>query len=135
MNQLDSRQRPGQDQDLPTETADQSKSAPIGRSEKPGVFVLLCPGPRFGGPRTARFVRTASRLCRVRPHVVLDMSEVATVDAAGLLAIASLARVCRSGGGSVRLCSPNRAVRKLLATTGVHQLADAYQTRRHASFV
>jgi anti-anti-sigma factor len=96
------------------------------------VQLLLCPGPRFGGVQAERFVREVSRFCRARPLVVLDMGEVASVDAAGLLAVTALARTCRQAGGALRLCNPSRAVRGLLAAAGVHHLADVYGTRRHA---
>jgi anti-anti-sigma factor len=104
-------------------------------NRRPVVQLLVCPGPRFVGARAARFVRSATPLCRAKPFVVLDMSEVTRMDAAGLLAIISLVRVCRGAGGALRLCSPNQAVRRLLAAAGVHHLVDVYHTRRHAAFV
>lgn len=100
----------------------------------PDVRLLLCPGPRFGGATAARFLRSASDLSRTGTHVLLDMSEVTAVDAAGLLAIAGLARACRAAGGGLSLCGATPAVRRLLATSGVHRVADAYHTRRHAGF-
>jgi anti-anti-sigma factor len=65
--------------------------------------------------------------------VVLDLSDVVTVDAAGLLAVSSLVRASREGGGALRLCNPNQAVRRLLAAVGVHHLVDVYPNRRYAS--
>jgi anti-anti-sigma factor len=100
---------------------------------EPGVMILVCPGPRFGGDDAARFARSASLLCQVRPRVVLDMSEIESVDADGLLTISSFVRACRDAGVTPRLCSPQRSVRGMLASTGVHNLVDVYHSRRHAS--
>lgn len=97
------------------------------------VLVLVCPGPQFSGGRAARYARSATQLCKGRRMIILDLSEVRTMDAAGLLAITSLVRACRSAGGELRLCSPNHAVRVLLAAAGVHHLVDVYHSRRQAS--
>jgi anti-anti-sigma factor len=101
----------------------------------PCVLILLCPGPRFTGATARRFAHYAVVHCRATPCVVLDLSDVATVDAAGILAVSSLVRASRAAGGTLRLCSPNQSVRRLLATVGVHQLVDVYPTRRHALLV
>jgi anti-anti-sigma factor len=97
------------------------------------VQVLVCPGPRFGGATAARFAHYAVVHCRANRDVVLDLSDVSAVDAAGLLAVSSLARACRAAGGTLRLCSPSPSVLRLLATVGVYHLADVHPTRRHAN--
>jgi anti-anti-sigma factor len=99
---------------------------------EPFVRILLCPGPRFDRPTAEAFVPTASAQCRASRHVVLDLRDVVAIDVAGLLAIWSLVRVSRVAGGVMRLCNANPAVRRLLATAGVHQLADVYHTREPA---
>ena len=97
-----------------------------------GIAVLSCPGPTFSGQRATAFGRQAARLALTKAQVVLDVSEVTSIDAAGLLAITSLARACRERGVALRLCGPTPAIRVLLAAAGVHRLADIFHTRRHA---
>ncbi|WP_439621369.1 STAS domain-containing protein [Gemmata sp.] len=109
------------------------KSAPDGgAAPRYGIAVLACPGPAFTGERATAFGRHAARLALTKAQVVLDVSEVTSIDVTGLLAITSLARVCRERGVALRLCGPTQPVRVLLAAAGVHRLADIFHTRRHA---
>jgi anti-anti-sigma factor len=108
------------------------KSADEGHAPRYGIAVLSCPGPTFSGQRATAFGQHAARLALTKAQVVLDVSEVTSIDAAGLLAITSLARVCRERGVALRLCGPTHSVRVLLAAAGVHRLADIFHTRRHA---
>lgn len=113
--------------DAPLKLAPESDDAP-----RCGIAVLACPGPTFSGERAAAFARHAAQLAQCKSQVVLDVSEVTSVDAAGLLALASLARVCREQGVALRLCGPTQPVRVLLAAAGLHRLAEIFHSRRHA---
>jgi anti-anti-sigma regulatory factor len=108
------------------------KSADECHGPRHGIAVLSCPGPTFSGQRATAFGVYAAGLALTKAQVVLDVSEVTSIDAAGLLAITSLARACRERGVALRLCGPTHSVRVLLAAAGVHRLADIFHTRRHA---
>lgn len=108
------------------------KSADECAPQQHGIAVLSCPGPTFSGQRATAFGRQVARLALTKAQVVLDVSEVTSIDAAGLLAITSLARACRERGVGLRLCGPTQSVRVLLAAAGVHRLADIFHSRRHA---
>jgi anti-sigma B factor antagonist len=99
-----------------------------------GVTVVVCHGPELCGHAAARFARSAYVVCRKSAGVVVDLGGVSAIDAAGLRAIAGLARACRSFGGELRLCGATRSVRQLLAAAGVHRLADVFPTRHDAVF-
>jgi anti-anti-sigma factor len=105
-------------------TADRSES----RGMPLRAVVVHCPGPRFCGRAAARFVRFASPLCRAELRLVLDFGDVRVIDAAGVLAVAGLARACRAGGGTLSLCNAAAAVRALLASVGLHDHADILHT-------
>lgn len=47
-------------------------------------------------------------------HLVVDLSDVTFVDAAGLSALLHCADVVRAGGGGLRLSSPSRMLRRML---------------------
>ncbi len=48
-------------------------------------------------------------------RIVLDLSEIAFLDSAGLGAIVSLIRQTRTEGGEIRLCNPRSAVKVLFS--------------------
>jgi anti-anti-sigma factor len=97
------------------------------------VLVVRCPGPRFCGGVAARFARHASHLCRPEPRLVLDFGDVRAIDAAGVLAVAGLARACQVRGGALSLCNASPAVRALLASVGLHNHADILHTHVYAA--
>src|SRR5687768_15549787 len=91
--------------------------------EPVGVTVVPCPGPRLGGRAAVRFVRSVLPTCAAGRPVVVDLSAVASLDAAGLLAVAQVVRTVRAAGGEARLCGTSPAVRAVLAGAGIHHLA------------
>lgn len=97
------------------------------------AVVVRCPGPRFCGRVAVRFVRLASPLCGAEPRLVLDLGDVQAIDAAGVLAVAGLARACRARGGTLSLCHATAAVRALLASVGLHNHADILHTPVYAA--
>ena len=92
--------------------------------------MIHCWYPRFCGRHAARF--EAEAFLPPGGRLVLDLSRVEQADAAGVLAIVRLARRVRATGGLLRVWVPADSVRSLLASAGLADLAEVYQTRDHA---
>lgn len=97
------------------------------------VMVVTCPETRLCGSAAERFANATAARCRSAAEVVIDLTSVTTIDAVGLRTLVRLARTCRAAGGELRLCSPSRGVRTLLAAAGLQQLAEILSTRGRAT--
>lgn len=64
----------------------------------------------------------------VSPHVLLDLTGVTFMDSTGLKVLLSVQRRAELAGGSFGVAGPSRAVRKILALTGLDQTFDIYET-------
>lgn len=91
--------------------------------------VLPAPPPALCGREAARW---EARAFPVPGRAVLDLSPVERIDGAGVLAVLRAARRAREAGRSVSICGPTPAVRMLLASAGLADLAEVHPTRDQA---
>jgi anti-anti-sigma factor len=102
--------------------------------EKTGdVAVVRCNGRIVRGEevRTLRSAVVSEKSSRI---VVLDLSEVESLDAGGLTTLLSLHQWARSRGVQLKLVNPSRFVREILMRTQVDHVFDV-STLDHALFV
>lgn len=102
--------------------------------EKTGdVAVVRCEGRIVRGEevRTLRSAVVSEKDSRI---VVLDLSEVESLDAGGLTTLLSLHQWARSRGVQLKLVNPSRFVREVLARTQLDHVFDI-STLDHALFV
>ena len=80
-------------------------------------------------------VQTGPSLDAVIPEsgsVILDLSELSYVSSAGLRSILQALKKTKSASGSLRLCSIQPAVLKLLELSGILSLVSTYPDREGA---
>jgi anti-anti-sigma factor len=102
--------------------------------EKTGdVAVVRCNGRIVRGEevRTLRSAVVSEKSSRI---VVLDLSEVESLDAGGLTTLLSLHQWARSRGVQLKLVNPSRFVREILVRTQLDRVFDV-STLDHALFV
>ena len=102
--------------------------------EKTGdVAVVRCGGRIVRGQevRTLRSAVVSERDSRI---VVLDLSDVETLDAGGLTTLLSLHQWARSRGVQLKLVNPSHFVREVLVRTHLDHVFDI-STLDHALFV
>jgi anti-anti-sigma factor len=102
--------------------------------EKTGdVAVVRCNGRIVRGEevRTLRSAVVSEKSSRI---VVLDLSEVESLDAGGLTTLLSLHQWARSRGVQLKLVNPSRFVREILMRTQLDHVFDV-STLDHALFV
>jgi anti-anti-sigma factor len=102
--------------------------------EKTGdVAVVRCNGRIVRGEevRTLRSAVVSEKSSRI---VVLDLSEVESLDAGGLTTLLSLHQWARSRGVQLKLVNPSRFVREILVRTQLDHVFDV-STLDHALFV
>jgi anti-anti-sigma factor len=102
--------------------------------EKTGdVAVVRCVGRivRGAGIRTLRDAVLSEKNVRI---VVIDLSEVETVDAGGLTALLSLQQWARNRNVQLKLVNPSHFVNEVLTRTGLNRVFDISKFE-HALFV
>jgi len=102
--------------------------------EKTGdVAVVRCGGRIVRGEevRTLRNAVVSEKESRI---VVLDLSDVETLDAGGLTTLLSLHQWARSRGVQLKLVNPSRFVREMLVRTQLDHVFDI-STLDHALYV
>ena len=87
--------------------------------------VLACEGRIvLGQPTTALENAAQAVLAAHATSVLLDLSRVSAVDAAGLGTLVGIKQRVESAGAELRLLNPQRAVRHLLALTRLDEVLD-----------
>ena len=102
--------------------------------EKTGdVAVVRCVGRivRGGGIRTLRDAVLSEKNVRI---VVIDLSDVETLDAGGLTVLLSLQQWARNRNVQLKLVNPSHFVNEVLTRTGLHRVFDISKFE-HALFV
>ena len=102
--------------------------------EKTGdVAVVRCVGRivRGAGIRTLRDAVLSEKNVRI---VVIDLSDVETVDAGGLTALLSLQQWARNRNVQLKLVNPSHFVNEVLTRTGLNRVFDISKFE-HALFV
>lgn len=92
------------------------------------VAVVRCNGRLVRGESVATLRNTviSERDTRI---IVLDLSEVETIDAGGLTALVSLQHWTRGRGIQLKLVNPSPFVREILQRTGLDQVFDISSLR------
>jgi anti-sigma B factor antagonist len=67
-----------------------------------------------------------------QPKIIVDLSEIAFVDSAGLGALIGGMRAARQAGGDLYLVNPSVQARTLLSLTSLDQLLKVHQTVEEA---
>ena len=102
--------------------------------EKTGdVAVVRCVGRivRGAGIRTLRDAVLSEKNVRI---VVIDLSDVETLDAGGLTALLSLQQWARNRNVQLKLVNPSHFVKEVLTRTGLNRVFDISKFE-HALFV
>lgn len=97
-------------------------------ARNPEPVVVSVPATELCGCTAARWEARAFPGGRT----VLDLSRVERIDAAGVLAVVRTARRAHDSGRPLRVCSPTPAVRMLLASAGLNDLAEVHPNRDQA---
>ncbi len=102
--------------------------------KSPQVVLVRCSGRIVKWDGADALVRAATS--EDKPHILIDLSEVSAVDAAGLGALAKLEQWARDGNRTIHLVSPSTRVREALETTGlssVIQIVSTTQQKRRTA--
>ena len=91
-----------------------------------GITSLRCAGRIVGGDETAILCAAVQQ---GRRHVVLDLAEVAAVDAAGIGALVSL----QAAGVYLTLLNPTEQVRKVLKVTKLDSILEICESQSTAA--
>lgn len=102
--------------------------------EKTGDVVVVRCGGRIVRGEEVRMLRNAVVSEKSSRIVVLDLSEVESLDAGGLTTLLSLHQWARSRGVQLKLVNPSRFVREILTRTQLDHVFDI-STLDHALFV
>lgn len=94
------------------------------------VTVLRCYGRLVHGDG-ADALRQAA-MAQDEDHIVLDLSRVEVIDAAGLGVLVELANWARNRGGAIQLLNPSPRVREVLETTGLNSVLEIITHDRRA---
>ncbi len=88
--------------------------------QRPDSAIVVLRGS-VNGPvsRSLRVVLT--RLTRQTSDIVVDLQEVDSLDALGLLALLDISETCVAAGGSLRVMGPQRHIRRYLELTEADQ--------------
>jgi anti-anti-sigma factor len=86
--------------------------------------LLRCAGPLVSGDGAEPEVWSALLDSPDRVDVLLDLTGVTDIDAAGVGILAELCQVMHRQGGTVRLLAANERVRTMLRVTGVEDALD-----------
>jgi anti-sigma B factor antagonist len=73
-----------------------------------------------------------ARARRGEPRILLDLTELHDIDAAGVGELVRAFTTMRAAGGSLRVAHPTRYVRKLLEVAGLFALLTSHYAREHA---
>ena len=100
----------------------------------PGVFVLEMKGQlQLGVPCTRLQIAVEDAIQAKQLRIVLDLTNVAKVDSAGLGKMVNCLSALRVAGGAMNLAGPNSAVVGLLKMTRVDKLVKAFPTAQEAA--
>jgi anti-anti-sigma factor len=93
-----------------------------------GVSVVCCKGRIAYGIESAAFSGEIAELAFLTRRVVIDLSGVEMIDAAGLGALISAAVTAQASQCSIRLAAPGNSVRQLLELTNLTSVFEVYPT-------
>ena len=96
------------------------------------VTVAYCMGRIVYRDEAAAFAAKVSDLIDHTQQLVLDFSQVETVDGAGLGELATLLSRAQANGCAMRLAAPNKSVRELLEVTNLAVALEIYSTVENA---
>jgi len=93
-----------------------------------GVTVICCKGRIAYGIEAVALSGEISELARQTSRVVIDLSGVEMMDAAGLGALISVALTAQASQCSVKLAAPSDRIRQLLELTNLTLVFELYPT-------
>lgn len=96
-----------------------------------GVTLITIPGTALDASNVTQF-RAAATPLLVGKCLVLDVSALQFIDSSGLGALLACMRLVVQGGGELKFCGPNKAVRTLFELVRLHRIADIHPTRAAA---
>jgi anti-sigma B factor antagonist len=98
------------------------------------VAVVACKGRIVYCNEVAALSYTVSDLLPRARQLVLELSEVETLDGAGLGELLAMLARARASGCSMKLAAPSKGVRELLDLTGVASVFEIHDTVNDALF-
>ena len=96
------------------------------------VTVVYCRGRIVYRDEAAAFSARMAELVKNSRHVVLDFSELETIDGAGLGELAKLLLRTKNGDCVVRIAAPSRSVYELLTVTHLASAFDVHSSVEEA---
>jgi anti-anti-sigma factor len=93
-----------------------------------GLTVICCKGRIAYGIEAAALSGEIAELAAQTRRVVIDLSGVEMIDAAGLGALISVALTAQASQGSVKLAAPGNLVRQLLELTKLTSVFEVHPT-------
>jgi anti-sigma B factor antagonist len=93
-----------------------------------GVTVICCKGRIASGIEAAALSGEIAGLAPQTRRVVIDLSEVEMIDAAGLGALISVVLTAQESQCSVKLTAPGNLIRQLLELTMLTSVFEVYPT-------
>jgi anti-sigma B factor antagonist len=92
------------------------------------VTVICCKGRIAYGAEAAALSREFAELALKTRRVVIDLSAVELIDAAGLGALISVALMAQASQSSVTLAGPGNLIRELMELTKLTSVFELYPT-------
>jgi anti-sigma B factor antagonist len=93
-----------------------------------GVAVLRCGGKLVYGDATAELDRSVRSLFEVSKQIVLDLSDVSTIDSAGVGTLGALFMAAHNREAEIKLGGLSGRVEEVLRVTGLKMLFDVYDS-------
>ncbi|MEQ8770669.1 MAG: STAS domain-containing protein [Phycisphaerales bacterium] len=104
------------------------------QEHKQGAVTVLKPrGPVVGDDAKGLASRAHEVFKQTRGRFVLDASDIAFVDSAGLEALLDITELLAPSGQSLKLCQTNETVRETLNLTGLADEFEHYEDAHHAA--
>jgi anti-sigma B factor antagonist len=96
------------------------------------VTVVRCKGRLVYREEAAALCEQVTDLLRANAQVVLDLSQVETIDGAGLGQLVILHMRAQANGGTLKLAAPSKRVLDLLALTNLASVFEVHPTLEEA---
>jgi len=98
-----------------------------------GVLLIKLPQGSLDAATAREFREAADQILGEHRKVVLDFSQVAFVDSAGLGVVLAFLRRVTQDQGDLKVCGLNKGVRALFQLVRMHRIVEIFETAQEAS--